>query len=751
MKRFMLALLFAIGLSGFVSAFNPPDEGMWLPMFIERLNYVDMEEMGLQLTPEELYSINNSSLKDAIVGLSGGGVGGFFCTGEIVSDKGLMFTNHHCGYNHIQKLSTPENNYLEDGFWAYSLEEELPAKGLSASFLKRMENVTDSILPFLSDTMSEADRSAKVKEISNRMEERASEDETYNAVVKAFYDGNEYYMFVYETYNDVRFVGAPPSSIGKYGGDTDNWMWPRHTGDFSIFRVYASPDGEPADYAEENVPMKPKHHLPVSLEGKDLGEFAMIWGFPGGTNRYMTSYGIDYNVNDFYPIIIEVFGAKLDIWKEYMDKDPQVKLEYASKYASAANGWKYYIGLNKGVKNLNVYERKKKLEDQFIDWYMQDTEREKEYGKALPIIREGYEKMKEFYKPFFYANFAGYGGAEIIPFAAQINSVYKMMEDKKKRKQNKEAIKEAAKQLIPVANEFFQKYDPAMDEKVFTKMMELYTQNVSTSEWPEFLLLAYNDMNGDMKAYGDYVFNQSIIPNKDALLAFLEDPKFDDIKNDPVLQAYEGFYSQLGQYGRKYQAANTEINKGDRIFVRGLRKMNPDKVFYPDANSSMRVTYGSVEDYYPADAVHYDYYTTLAGVMEKEDPESDEFIVDEKLKQLYASKDYGIYGQDGEMIVAFLTTNGITGGNSGSPVMNGKVELIGIAFDGNWEAMSGDLAFETELQRCINVDIRYVLFIIDKFAGAKNLIEELTIIKAAPKMQGAAEKAELGKAVEVEN
>ncbi len=748
MKRIILALLFALSLNGLVSAFTPPDEGMWLPMFIERLNYVDMEKMGLQLTPEELYAINNSSLKDAIVGLSGGGVGGFFCTGEIVSDKGLLFTNHHCGYNYIQQNSTAEHNYLEDGFWAYSMNEELMNEGLAASFLVRMENVTDSIIPFLSDTLSEEDRSAKVKEISDRLKNRASEDDKYNVSVKAFYEGNEYYMFVYKTYNDVRLVGAPPSSIGKYGGDTDNWMWPRHTGDFSIFRVYTAPDGSSAEYSEENIPLKPKHHLPVSLEGYEIDDFAMIWGYPGGTNRYMTSYGINYNVNDFYPIIIEVFGAKLDIWKEYMDQDPQLKLDYASKYAVSANTWKYLIGMNKGVKNLNVYERKKIIEDNFIDWYMADPAREKEYGEALPMIRAGYDEMRKFYKPFFYANFAGYGGAEIVPFAAQIGSLYKMMEDKKERKQNKEAIKEQAKGLIPVAEEFFKDYNAGMDEKVFIKMMELYTQNVSTADWPEFLLLAYNDMNGDMKAYGDYVFNQSIIPNKDKLIAFLGDPKFDAIKDDPLMQIYQGFYTQLGQYGGKYQAASTDIGKGDRIFVRGLRKMNPDKVYYPDANSTMRVTYGSVQDYYPADAVHYDFYTTLEGVMEKEDPSNDEFIVDEKLKELYTKKDYGQYAQDGEMIVAFLTTNDITGGNSGSPVMNGNGELIGIAFDGNWEAMSGDLAFETKLQRCINVDIRYVLFIIDKFAGATNLIEELTIVKAQPKKSEAV-KAEMGEAVEV--
>jgi peptidase S46-like protein len=727
MKKIILAMLISFSLYGFSNTYTPPDEGMWLPMFVERLNYVDMEEMGLQLTPEELYDINNGSLKDAIVGLSSGGVDGFFCTGEIVSDKGLMFTNHHCGYDAISKNSSAEHNYLRDGFWAYSMDQELKNENLAASFLVRMENVTDSIVPFLSDTMTEAQRSAKIRELRAPLIERGSEDGTYNAVVKGFYGGNEYYMFVYNTYKDVRLVGTPPSSIGKYGGDTDNWMWPRHTGDFSIFRVYSAPDGSPAEYAEDNVPLKPKHHLPVSLKGVEKDDYAMVWGYPGGTNRYKTSYGIDYDVNTFYPIIVETFGAKLKIMKEYMNKDPQVKLDYASEAAGLGNTWKYMIGLIKGVKDLNVEERKKKIEDKFQVWVAENNQRTEKYGEALNYVEQGTQELEAICKPFFYANFAGVGGAEIVGFAGQVNSLYGLMKDKKERKQNKEAIAETAKQLTPAVESFFEKYDPEMDERIFTKLITIYTNNVHTKFWPEFLVVAYNDMHGDMEAYGDYVFNQSILPNKTALLEFLENPKFSSIENDPVLQVYMGFYEQLGKYSGKLRAASVEVNKGNRLFVDGLRKMDPALVPYPDANSTMRMSYGSVQDYFPADAIHYDYITTLDGVMEKEDPSNAEFIVPEKLKELYEAKDYGIYGQGDDIIVAFLTTNDITGGNSGSPVMNGDGELIGIAFDGNWEAMSGDLAFENELQRCINVDIRYVLFIIDKFAGAKNLIEEMTL------------------------
>lgn len=731
MRKIILALLITCSFAS-VSNAGTPDEGMWLPMFIERLNYVDMEEMGLQLTPEEIYSINNSSLKDAIVGLSGGGVGGFYCTAEVVSDKGLIFTNHHCGYNEIQELSTTEDNILKNGFWAYKHEEERPAKGMAASFLIRMADVTDSIMIHLSDTMNEAQRSSKIKEISGKLKKAADEEGKYNVVVKSFYGGNEYYMFVYQTYKDVRLVGTPPESIGKYGGDTDNWMWPRHTGDFSVFRIYSDSTGAPAGYSENNIPFKPKHHLPVSLDGVEEGEYAMVWGYPGGTSRYLSSFGIEYNMENLYPVIVDVFGSKLAIWKEYMSEDEKIDLDYASKYAGLANAWKLFIGMQRGIKKLDVYERKQQLEKKFTKWAAANPEREATYGEALKYVQEGYADMSKYFKPLIYTSVAGHGGAEIVGFSQQFNQLYGLMEDKKQRKQNKEAIKETADQLMKSTEEFYGTYIPAMDEKVFAKMMELYTKNVNTKYWPEFLIVAYNDMHGDMTAYADYVFNQSVFPNKERLLEFLADPKFDVLEKDPVMIINKGFMGELMKLGGEYQQSQPMKNKGDRLFIAGLREMYPDKNFYPDANSTMRFTYGTVEDYFPADAVHYDFVTTLEGVMEKEDPSNPEFIVDERLKELYEKKDYGRYGHDGELITCFLTTNDITGGNSGSPVMNGNGELIGIAFDGNWEAMSGDIAFETDLQRCINVDIRYVLFIIDKMAGAQNLIDELTIVQSKP-------------------
>lgn len=730
MKKLFLFLLLAGSISINAGTFAPPDEGMWLPMFVERLNYVDMEEMGLQLTPEEIYSINNSSLKDAVVGLSGGGVKGFFCTGEIVSDKGLLLTNHHCGYNTINELSTTEHNYLQDGFWARSIEEELPTENMAATFLVRMEDVRDSILPFLSDTMTETARNAKVREIAGKLENIASEDDKYEAVVKSFFGGNEYYMFVYETYPDVRFVGAPPAAIGKFGGDTDNWMWPRHTGDFSIFRVYSAPDGSPAEYSEENIPLKPNYHLPITLDGVDHDEFAMIWGYPGGTQRYMTSYGIKYQLNVFNPTIIEIFGKKLDVWKKHMDKDPKVKLDYASAYAGTSNGYKYFIGQTESLKELNVYKRKKELEAKFEEWVNKNEERIEKYGDALKDNKEGYDQLTEMSKPFFFAVLAGYNGSQISQFASKFTKLEGLIKNKEQIDANKEAIDEVVAGLMESAKEYFETYDLATDMDVYKVMLKLYMSNIPQAEWPDYLKEMVTKFKGNVDELVDYAFEKSVFPTHERVKDFLENPKYKTLENDPIYNLMYGFKKIMAGQGGVYNSSQQLVNKGERYFIDGLRKMYPDKVFYPDANSTMRLTYGTVMDYYPADAVHYEYYTTLEGVMEKEDPNNEEFIVPEKLKELFKKKDYGAYGQDGKLITCFLTTNDITGGNSGSPVINGKGQLIGIAFDGNWEAMSGDIIFEDELQRCINVDIRYVLFIIDKFAGAQNLIDEMTIVKS---------------------
>ena len=706
------------------SAMNPPDEGMWLPFLVQRLNYTDMQKMGLRLTPEELYSINNSSLKDAIVGLSGGGAsGGFFCTAEVVSSQGLIFTNHHCGYGSVQDHSTPEHDYLTTGFWAMSQKEELANENMCASFLVRMANVTDSIIPFLSDTMSEASRTAKVREISNRMKKQAAENDKYEAAVKEYYGGNEYYLLVYITYKDVRLVGAPPSSVGKFGGDTDNWMWPRHTGDFTVFRIYGDSLGNPAPYSEKNVPIKPKHHLPISLKGYDKDDFAMIWGFPGRTSRYLTSYGIDYNVSVFYPTLIRIFGKQLEIMKERMDVDKKVKIDYAGNYAGIANTWKNFIGQEKMLKKNHVADKKIVIEQDFTTWYAKDPALQKKYGNVLSNLKTGYADMGKIAVPFYYANIAG-NGLDIVSFAGNFSELEASME-----KKNKAATEESVNALKGTVADHFKDKDFAIEKKTFAELLKLYAKDVQKQDLPSVFALIEKDYDNNIDAFADEVYTNSIFATAANANKFLEKPNLKTLKKDLAWVTMESMTDARNKYMGSFNKTRTELTAGNRLFIAGLRQMNPDKVFYPDANSTMRMTYGKVLDYYPADAVHYNFYTTLKGVMEKEDPTNDEFIVEPKLKDLFKMKDYGQYGENGELVTCFLTTNDITGGNSGSPVINGNGELVGIAFDGNWEAMSGDIMFEPALQRTINVDIRYVLFIIDKYAGATNLINELTLVK----------------------
>lgn len=736
MKKLSYLLIFIIVFTGVkVKA----DEGMWLPIFLERLNYTDMQEKGLKLTPEEIYSVNNGSLKDAIVGLSSSPAPtGFFCTGEIVSPEGLMFTNHHCGYGVIQEHSSTEHDYLTDGFWAMSREEELPNEALTASILYRMEDVTDSIIPMLSDTLSGSARSAKIKEITGRLKKNASEDGKYNVVIKSFFSGNEYYMFVYEVFKDVRLVGAPPSSIGKFGGDTDNWMWPRHTGDFAIFRVYTAPDGSPAEYSEENVPLKPKHFLPVNLDPIQKDEFSMIWGFPGGTERYLTSSGIEFKMDNFYPPIIEVFGKKLEVWKEHMSADNEVKIKYASNYAGIANAWKLFIGQMKAVKDLDLYNEKKAFEEKFQAWADSDPERKEKYGDVLETIYKGDADMAEGYSTLVFASISGSGGSELIGYAQSMGALKKFMEkykeekDKSKKEKKQKQIDKEVEKLKESAVEHFENYDMATDEDVFAAMTELYYNNIPADMHPELLTQLVKKYKGNFTDIAKYVFDKSNFSTEEKVNTFLEKPSLKALDKDPAVILATEFRASLMAASQNLKRGGPEVDKAERLFVEGIREMQPDKKYYPDANSTLRFTYGTVMDYYPRDAVHFDYVTHLSGVMDKEDPSNDEFIVPEKLKELYAAKDYGQYGQDGKMIVCYLSNNDITGGNSGSPVMNGKGELKGIAFDGNWEAMSSDIAFAPKLQRTIVVDVHYVLFIIDKYAGATHLIDELKITRTPP-------------------
>ncbi len=724
MKMFILTLLISLAAGPITYAENPPDEGMWLPLLLERLNYVDMQKMGLHLTADELYSINHNSLKDAIVGLSNGGAnGGFFCTAEMVSGQGMLFTNHHCGFGAVQEQSSTEHDYLTNGFWAKSNNEELPNEGMCASFLQRIENVSDSIIPLLSDTLKESDRANKIKEISSRMKKRAEENGKYEVSVKPFYGGNEYYLFVFKTYKDVRLVGAPPSSIGKFGGDTDNWMWPRHTGDFTILRVYSDPEGNPASYSEKNIPLQAPYHLPISLKGIKKDDFAMIWGYPGNTSRYLTSYGIDYNLSVFYPVIIKIFGKELEIMKERMNADKAVKIAYAANYAGIANTWKNFIGQSRMLIRNNVEDKKKTIENDFISWYSKDPALRKKYGKVLDDLKINYESMKKVAVPFFYANLGGMG-LNVVQMANGFDEMKSALE-----KKNKAALKEIQNGLKSDVKSHFKEFDQTIEQNTLAELLQMYATDVPKDELPGIFTKIEKDYKNDFVAYAKDVYAKSIFATPDKANAFVDKPSLKVFKKDLGWELAQSMAEAMGKNAGAFGKTRTNLSVSNRLFIDGLRQMNPGLVRYPDANSTMRMSYGSVLDYYPADAVHYNYITTLKGIMQKEDPTNDEFIVDKKLKELYKTKDYGPYGENGEMIVCFLTTNDITGGNSGSPVINGDGQLIGLAFDGNWEAMSGDIMFEPDMQRTINVDIRYVLFIIDKFAGATNLINELTLVK----------------------
>lgn len=714
MKKFLLFVLLFNAM--FLKSFA--DEGMWLPLFIDRLNYVDMQKMGLRLTPDEIYSVNKACLKDAIV-LFGNG-----CTGEIISGEGLLLTNHHCGYGAIQSKSTVEADYLTNGFWAMKNSEELNIPGLTVRFLVRIEDVSQKVLSELNANMSEDERSKKIKSISETIEKAATSGNKYNAVVKSFFEGNEFYLFVYETYKDIRLVGAPPSSIGKFGADTDNWMWPRHTGDFSMFRVYTAPDGSPAEYSEKNIPLKPKYSLPISIKGIQNNDFTMIMGYPGTTERYLTSYGIDFYVNQSYPTRIDIRGKKLEIMRQDMDASPEVRIKYASKYAGISNYWKNFIGTVKALNKLDVADKKRQQETEFANWVNSNADRKQKYGMLLSEIKDAYEGLKKTNVARLYYSEA-IGGCEAMTFTKRFSELRQLL---KAAPIDTAKVKVAAKSIVSAAEKFYKDYNLSTDVKLTQAMLQMYFENVPKEQQPQAFIKLAGKYKMDFGKLAEMLFSKSMFRSEALVKNYLKNPDLKTLESDKIFAMMKQFAESNTALDSLWNLYNDKLINGKRLLIAGYREMNPDGKFYPDANQTMRLTYGKVMDYDPADGVHYNYFTTLAGVMQKEDPGNWEFTVSPKLKELYQKKDYGNYGENGVMKTCFISNNDITGGNSGSPVLDANGNLIGLAFDGNWEAMSGNICFEPELQRTINVDIRYVLFIIDKYAGAKNLIAEMNII-----------------------
>ncbi len=701
------------------------DEGMWLLSKLKQQNIEQMQKMGFKLSAEDIYDVNKPGIKDAIVGLGNAGRPfRHFCSGEIISPNGLVLTNHHCGFGAIQSHSSVEHDYLADGFWAYKMEDELTNLGITASILERMEDVTSRVNALLKDDMSEMERNIVIDSISAVIVKEATAGTKLSGQVQAMFEGNQFFLFLYTIYKDIRLVGAPPQSMGKFGGDTDNWMWPRHTADFSMFRIYTAPDGSPAEYSKDNVPLKPKHYLPVSAQGIKDGDFAMIMGFPGTTDRYTTSFGLKATMDITNDIRYKVRTEKLDIMREEMAKSPKTRIQYASKYASCANYWKYSFEQNKALKHLNTMGNKEAIEKQFTEWVNADANRKATYGNVLPMIREGYEGMTDYSIASSYVQEA-LAGPEAHLFAYRAGRMISDLCDKNVKPEQKTAIREALKQM---AEGFYKDYNADLDTKLFATLFKTYNDNVDADLHPEVIDLINKKYKGDYQKFASELQNKSVFMNEATFNAFIENPDCKKMAKDPVYVAGKSFYEiwiKLSAYTGEMQE---KISRGDRLFMRGLMEMEPDKAWAPNANSTIRLTYGKVGSYKPRDAVFYDYYTTLAGVIEKEGPKGGEFEVPERLKELYAQKEYGPYGTD-YLSVNFITDNDITGGNSGSGVINAEGHLIGTAFDGNSEAMSGDIDFEENLQRCINLDTRYMLWIVDVFAGAKNLINEMTIIK----------------------
>ena len=691
------------------------DEGMWVLKELNKQNLARMKELGFNPSYEQLYSETDPCVANAVVIFGGG------CTGITVSNEGLIFTNHHCGYGSIQQLSSVEHDYLKDGFVSQSKEEELPVPGLTVRYLRETIDVTNRIVSEIEGIGEEYKRVMAADSIGQVLCDSIGTDEFKAASVVPFYSDNKYYLVVYNVFRDVRMVFAPPSSVGKFGGDTDNWMWPRHTGDFSVFRVYANANNEPAEYAKENKPYQPKYVAEVSLQGYTDKDYAMTIGFPGSTSRYLCSWGVQQRIESENEPRIEVRGIKQDIWKRAMSASDAVRIKYASKYAGSSNYWKNSIGMNKGLARLGVIARKQEQEKAFAAWVAQDAQRKAKYGNVLKQLEEGYTSSDECQRALVYLMESLERGTEIVGLARMVNSF----------DPEGSTAEERRIFLEDRIQPFFKDYEPTLDQEVLAAMMQIAKQRIPAKYLPDVFTKIDKKYKGDYKKYAADVFKKTKLLSYENIVELIANPKKNaKLKKDPAFELSLSSLVAMLNLRQEMNDASDKIIQGERLYLAGLMEMYPEKTFYSDANFTMRMSYGSIGGYRPYDAAWYTYFTTEKGILEKQDPTSDEFAVQPEILDLIKERDFGSYANaDGDLQLCFLTNNDITGGNSGSPIFDKNARLIGLAFDGNWEAMSGDIAFEPELQRCIGVDIRYVLFMIDKWGQCPRLINELKLVK----------------------
>lgn len=706
-----------------VISFNlKADEGMWLPILMGQ-NIDEMNRMGCKLTAEDIYSVNNTSLKDAIV-LFGRG-----CTGSLISDQGLVITNHHCGFGAIQSLSTVDHDFLKNGFWATEKNQELPAQGLTVSFLVRMEDVTSKVLNGIDSKTSESKRDLIITKNIDELKKLAKEGNNYKVEIKPFYYGNEYYMMVYEVFQDIRLVGAPPSAIGNFGGDTDNWVWPRHTGDFSMFRIYADKNNNPAPYSTENVPYKPKKYLSISLKGVKPNDFTMVYGFPGTTQQYITSQAVDLIANYQNQNKINLRDIRLKVMDSYMKGNDTINIMYADKQKGIANAWKKWIGESTGLNHFKAVEKKIELEKNFNQWVLSDPQRLKDYGMILPT----FQKLYNNYKPLAITsdyNREAINSIELISFASSFSQI---ISEYSKKDPDPKKIETMLSSLRNIAKGFYSEFYLPIDRDICAYMLQQFYNNVPADFQPQFLSSVEKQFQGNWGNFANDIYNQTVFADSIRLFTFLN--SFDTsavstIQNDNVYKIYSQFFMTFNsKIAKRYSEIYDSLNINYRIYVKALKEMQTTKHFFPDANSTLRVSYGKVAGFSPQEAVEYSYLTTIDGVIEKGNKKVYDYIVPERLKKLYLAKDYGRYQSEGTLPIAFIATNHTSGGNSGSPVLNGEGQLIGLNFDRCWEGTMSDIMYDPNVCRNITLDIRYALFVIDKYANATSLLNEMKIIE----------------------